>query len=619
MKRFIPSTISPIYYIEQFSILFWIGGIFMSNLQVNYSSLKQRFPHVRTKMEILQTAHPTKPSVCVEMIDRDLVWLQAVKSSINNCKIVFVYGFGRGFSIADLIEQYPDCWFFVYEPDENLFFETLSEYDISFILDHPNFYWLSVGESQLNMLFHMVCSYMQDEMVFVALRHYLENDMDILRGIKQKFMEYRDTFYSNKHTEHRFREEWTRNYLYHVIDVLNTPSIEQLFYSFEGSTAVIVSSGPSLQEDIEYLRKIQQHALIIAAGSSIQALIKHGIRPHLTVIMDGHPINKQIFSTPESLEAPLLFTSSSYYEISDLKHTKKIHSIMKSDAISQYLLEYSREQLFVSPTATVAGTAIQAAVCLGAKRIILAGQDLSFPDQKFYTDGIEHFSSDSTDEKVQIAHKKVLNVKGTYNSTDDSFLLMKDGIENLITGLPRVEFINTTRNGAVIEGAAFKPIDELYEQLQSERVGLDAIGDWIENNHHVVDNSRMLYFKEKLELILLDLLNVRSEIRTIMKHLNKIRELSRIKPIKAQRELELIEQMWGAIATRGWFAPIVESILPLQIAKFDQLLPTIITEQNLIRKTDLICEHLGSLLTEIDDRIPDLEDMFTESILRFNK
>ncbi|WP_235439634.1 6-hydroxymethylpterin diphosphokinase MptE-like protein [Paenibacillus sp. DMB20] len=203
------------------------------------------------------------------------------------------------------------------------FYQTISEYDVSLILEHPNFYWLSVGESQLEKLFYMVCSYMQDEMAFVALRHYLQYDMELLRGIKKKFLEYRDTFFENKFTENRFREDWTQNFLYHISDTLNTPSIEQLFYAFEDTTAVVVSSGPSLNEDIEYLKKLQPHVLIIAAGSSIQALIKQGIRPHLAVILDGHPINMDIFSNSETLKCPLLFTTSSYYGVSDLKKIRE--------------------------------------------------------------------------------------------------------------------------------------------------------------------------------------------------------------------------------------------------------------------------------------------------------
>ncbi|WP_049827569.1 motility associated factor glycosyltransferase family protein, partial [Paenibacillus polymyxa] len=497
----------------------------LSHLESNYTILEQRFPHVTSKLNKLPD-NELAIHLFQEPFEKDTAWLNAVEGSLGNGKIIFVYGFERGLSIADLLELYPNHWLFVYEPDEQLFRKAVTEYDLSLLLGHPNLYWLSVGDSQLNMMFHMLSSYMIEDLVFIALRKYLSDDMDMLREVKKKFQDYHQTFLVDKYTENRFREEWTRNFLYHLSDVLYTPSIEQLFYAFEGATVVVVSSGPSLQEDIEWLKKLRPHVLIISAGSSIQALVKHGIQPHLAVIMDGHPVNKKIFASSVTREQPLLFTSSSYYEISDQNCAEKIHSIMKSDDVSQYFFGLSQEELFISPTETVAGTAIQAAACLGAKRIILAGQDLSFPDNKFYADGIEHFATETTDKKVQEAPKKVLNVKGTYNTTDGSFSLMKDGLENLITALPKIEFVNSSRNGAVIEGAPFKPMEEMYKLLASESVDPDAIADLINEKNIAVDMNKVQDVRDKLIATREDLSNVRSEIAAIHKLMKKIREFS---------------------------------------------------------------------------------------------
>ncbi|WP_081396588.1 motility associated factor glycosyltransferase family protein [Paenibacillus peoriae] len=590
----------------------------MSQLQINHTILEQRFPHVATKINSLPNDDLSIP-LFTESFERDIAWLNAVDGAIGNGKIIFVYGFERGLSIADLLELYPNHWLFVYEPDEQLFRKAVADYDLSLLLGHPNLYWLSVGEPQLNTMFHMLCSYMLQDLVFVALRKYLSDDMDMLREVKKKFQDYRQSFLVDKHTENRFREEWTRNFLYHLSDVLYTPSIEQLFYAFEGETVVVVSSGPSLQEDIEWLEKLRPHVLIISAGSSIQTLIKHGIQPHLAVIMDGHPVNKKIFASSATREQPLLFTTSSYYEISDQNPVEKIHSIMKSDAVSQYFLGLSKDELFISPTETVAGTAIQVAACLGAKRIILAGQDLSFPDNKFYADGIDHFTAGDMEKAVQEAAKKVLNVKGTYNTTNESFSLMKDGLENLITALPKIEFVNSSRNGAVIEGAPFKPMEEMSKLLASESVDSDAIADLINKKNLAADMNKVQDVRGKLLATRGDLSNVCSEIAAIQKLMNKLREFSRTKPAKAQNMVESIEQMWGLIANREWFSSIFESIMPIEIARFDQVLPVIVTEHQLTRKSDLIYEHLGKLLQDITAQIPVLEEMFLESIHRLDK
>ncbi|MMZ55318.1 hypothetical protein D1872_171640 [compost metagenome] len=196
---------------------------------------------------------------------------------------------------------------------------------------------------------------------------------------------------------------------------------------------------------------------------------------------------------------------------------------------------------------------------------------------------------------------------------------MKDGLENLITALPRIEFVNSSRNGAVIEGAPFNPMEEMYKLLASESVHPDAITDLINEKNVAVDMNKVQDVRDKLIATREDLSNVRSEIAAIHKLMNKLREFSRTKPAKAQNMMESIEQMWGLIANRNWFSPIFESIMPIEIARFDQVLPVIVTEHQLTRKSDLIYEHLGKLLQDITTQIPILEEMFSESICRLDK
>lgn len=592
----------------------------MSHLQANAQILQNRFPHAFNKvMEIKEKNAPIDFNHDFkEAFERDHNWLKAVEGLMGNCKIVFVYGFERGLSVADLLELYPDRWLFIYEPDEQLFYKAMQEYDLRPLLQHPNLYFLSVGSSQLKMLFHMVCSYMQQEMVFVAQRKYLEDNHEALKDIRNQFDDYRSSFYSNKHTEHFFREDWTRNYLYHLAEGLTSPFIEEMVYTCKDTTAIVVSSGPSLQEDIEWIRKLHPHTLIISVGSSIQALVKNGIQPHVAVIMDGHPVNNKIFSTPDMLSAPLVYTSSSYHEISERKKDEKIYGIMKNDELSQYFLGLSQEDVLMIPTATVAGNGIQVAAILGAKRILLAGQDLSFPNNQFYTHGVSHFASETTDQKVQHAAKTVLNVKGGYNTTEDSFLFMKDALEGLIASLPEIQFVNTTRHGAAIEGAPFQPIDVFYEELSQESVDPHIISNWLKENNHQVNIERAKQLKQNMEDYMYDLTQVHIETKSIEKHLGKVRELSRTKPAKAQKTIEEIEKLWGSIANRPWFAPVFETIIPLEVARFDQVLPSIVTENAVTKKADLIQEHLSKLLKDITNIIPTMEKMVLESISRID-
>ncbi|QLG38203.1 motility associated factor glycosyltransferase family protein [Paenibacillus sp. E222] len=331
-------------------------------IKENFEVLKQRFPHIVEKYEFSNPLNMKQDHIMYELLEKDAEWLQAVNEIIGDSKIIFVYGFGLGLSIADLLEEFPDRWLFIYESDIDSFKRVISEYDISLLLSHPNLYWISVGDHQLRMLFQLLCSYMQESLAFIGLRTFLEEHIELLQEVRKDFIAYKNDFHSNKLIENRFRNEWTQNYLYHLHESLTTHSIEEMFGTFEGFTAIIVSSGPSLTEDIDWIKKMSKHALIIAAGSSVQALVKHGIKPHLCVIMDGHEVNNKIFANDSTLQSTLLFTSSSYYGISERKGKNKVYSIMENDQISQYFLQKTKSDILMRPTPTVAGTAIQTAI-----------------------------------------------------------------------------------------------------------------------------------------------------------------------------------------------------------------------------------------------------------------
>lgn len=591
----------------------------VSNLELNQMVLEQRFNNVAHKTLTIDLNHIKEKETVMEPWDKDEAWLEAVRGSVGDLNIIFVYGFGQGLGIADLLEMYPNRWLFVYEPDEEAFMDSMQNYDFRDLLSHPNLHWLSVGESQLNMLFYLVCSYMQQEMAFVALRHYLDHDMEILHDIKKKFTEYSFTFNSNKRTEEFFRQDWIRNSLYQMPSMLTSPSIEQVRDSFKGVTAVITASGPSLQKDIEWIERLKSHALVIAAGSSIQALVKHDLRPHMTVIMDGNEINNKVFKDPKTLEAPLFHTSSAYYEISARKHDQLIYSVMGNDEFSQYLMGLTKEEISISSTPTVAGTAIQAAIRLGATRIVMMGQDLSFPDNQYYSDGVGHVEAKATAITVQTATQKILNVKGTYNLTDSSFMFMKDSLEEIINAYPTIEFINTTKNGAVIEGTTWMPIEEAFTLIADQHVEPDPIESLIAKSKAEINYSKKEYVQTKISYVINDLKEMKKEIIDIQKLMSKIEEHSRTKPMKAQNTLELIEQKWEKIANREWFEPIFNTVMPTDLREFDQQLPFIVNEKNLPIKCKLINQYLGKLLKDLVEKESFLEQLLNESLIKISE
>lgn len=583
--------------------------------------LEHKFPSIAKKVsEATNVVDVNDHLIYIEQIERDQVWLQAVKGSVEDMECIFVYGFGQGLSLSDLLNLYSNRLLFVYEPNLHQFYHAISNYDLRHVLAHPNLYYLAIEEDQLNSLFYLTSVHMQKELAFVALRYYLEKEMDVLRKIKHDFEEFNVMYNSNQNTHHFFREDWIRNSLYQIPGMLSSVPIEKIKNIFPGITAVIVASGPSLQTDMEWVSRFAPHALIISAGSSIQALVNQGISPHLAVTLDGGPINGKVFSDPRTLEAPLLYASTSYYEITERKDPEQtIHAVMSNDPISQYYLEIVKEQTALTPTPTVTGTAIQAAVWMGARQIILMGQDLSFPENKYYSDGVQHIDDVTNLDIVNRAPHQILNVHGTFNRTSDSFLYMKDSLEQLFEALPGVEFINATRNGAALNGTTWIPAEEVYDLISAKTVPSDLVKSLLEQAVVEKNWDYIQRVKSKLSNTLEDLGFLNAEVKQIKRQLNSIREWSRTKPDKCRRSIYEIEQAWGKIVNRAWFPVIYEIVLPREIADFDRQQPLMAIEQNLIRKSTMIYEHLGTLLNHIESKVPMLTALFKETLHKLDQ
>lgn len=590
----------------------------MNNLELNLAVLKNRFPHVWSEVKKVSHVENENSNAYIEPIEQDLAWLEAVKQSVENTECIFVYGFGQGLGLADLIENYTDRLLMAYEPDIDQFYRAILTYDLTALFNHPNLYYLAIGKEQLNSLFYIASLHMHRELAFVALRHYLESEMDVLREVREKFQKYNHTYESNQNTHELFQKDWVRNSMYQMAGMLNSPSIESLKQLYAGMTAVIVASGPSLQQDIEWIERFKPHAFILSAGSSVQALVKHGIRPHLAVSLDGGVINNKVFEAPETLEAPLLYASTSYYGITDRKPSGKVHAVMSNDTITQHYMGLSRDNVAMAPTPTVVGTAIQAAIWMGAKRIVLMGQDLSFPGDKFYADGVGHVIDSDNQSMVENAELEIPNVHGGMNKTNVNFMFMKDALEKLFMSLPDIEFINTTRNGASLSGTRWEPIERIYEWVSNQKFETEVFFEKLIRSNYDSNLERIKFVKDKLQGTLNDFPQVENEIKVLLKIMSPLREISRTKPAKCQNTIAEIQQRWTQIVSRDWFTPIYESISPREMAAFDQKQPLIALERNVIKKADLLYEVLGTLLKDIKSKFPFLNEIFKEALLRID-
>lgn len=96
---------------------------------------------------------------------------------------------------------------------------------------------------------------------------------------------------ANLEARRRFAGRYLLQTLGNLPVILRESNATQLDRLFAGVPAVVVGAGPSLDENIGAVARLQDRAVIIAADTTLRPLLAGGVRPHLVVGVDPAELN----------------------------------------------------------------------------------------------------------------------------------------------------------------------------------------------------------------------------------------------------------------------------------------------------------------------------------------
>jgi len=413
-------------------------------------------------------------------------FIEQFADDIENYEHVLFYGLGLGYHIEEFMKKYPKYYFSIYEPSLEIFNCYLEEKDINSLPIHRlrNMFIESSREEKENFLADLTNN-IQERILLIVLPSYQYL-------FKEQFQQFSDSFKAavgaKKQTYYidtLFSARWTLNSLLNLPKTILTPNImsEEFKRHFKDKPLIIVSAGPSLEEEYENLRYIKKNKLayIFAVGSANRALISKKIIPDAVCTYDPQQHNYGVFMKmmDEGIDhtVPMIFGSSVGFETLTRYQGPKLHMITSQDTVSQYYLGTQDVKYnIVQDAPTIAAVTYQLASELGCNPIILAGQNLGFLNNQFYSKEVDYNSPIRKTEVMEMDRKNIRTVKDVYGNeieTNNSFENMRQALQVLISKNSEIETINTTKGGAHIEGATFKTLDklissELHEQVVEE-------------------------------------------------------------------------------------------------------------------------------------------------------
>ncbi len=260
----------------------------------------------------------------------------------------------------------------------------------------------------------------------------------------------------NRNTEAIFASLWFGNAITNFSKIITLPEIGCLKDRFSGTTAIIAAAGPGLNAMLPWIKSVANKHLIIAVGTSLRSLVNAGIEPDFVVAVDSSAEIVPQFQGVKTSRCVLVGAYTLTPQVFDFFPGRTL--LFTADLLKGVNLWL--EQLGVIPQrlrvgGTVSLSAIDFAIHLGCRRLILAGLDLAFAP-----DGATH-AAGTIYEKSRITSGSWLTVAANHGGTvltsrqfASYIKMLEDYFADLYNHLPELHIFNTSGCGAKIAGAA---------------------------------------------------------------------------------------------------------------------------------------------------------------------
>ena len=236
----------------------------------------------------------------------------------------------------------------------------------------------------------------------------------------------------------------------------------------EDIPVVIVSAGPSLENNIKLLSLLKGHVLIFAVDTALKYLIRENIIPDLTITIDAR---KQVenFELEAVKEIPCIFSGKSNPVILNAQRGEMI-LLDGQDSYIDVLLKRLGKKMSdrLGTGGSVATAAFAVAYMLRSKYIILMGQDLAYKGEDSHAGGVK-VKTELIDSYTEDIYGNPIRTRsdwvGYIKWFEDAIKLIKESKRDTIV-------IDATEGGAKIHGSKIMTLKEVIELLKSTEGGL---------------------------------------------------------------------------------------------------------------------------------------------------
>lgn len=512
-----------------------------------------------------------KPILRIKKEDKDLylngkrdtdeaakLWVQSLGKLQRNAAVLMM-GIGNWQYLKELSEQTENrLAIIIYEPSLEIFLTFLELADIERWMEkHLIVFWVNGLEGMeirnIKAMLEKVLSY---EMLMYAKYLVLPNYDILFAEEAVEFVRMCRDIAMNEviqyNTKNIYAKGMVKNLFSNARFLVDSYMVTQLVDVIPRNIpGILVAAGPSLNKNMEELKKAKGKAFIIAVDTAVKPLLRAGIVPDMFAIIDGlKPL--ELVQVEGAKEIPLIANLNSAPAVLDYHTGMKFFFSEGYQFAERIFLKSGRKLGDVSTGGSVATTAFSLLYKIGLDTIILVGQDLAYTNNKSHADGT--FREVMKEEDTS----NFMMVEGTYEDlvpTTQDMKLFIDWYEMYIEGCKEhkkgFRVINATEGGAKLKGTENMTLREAIEQECKNEVDIQ---ECLKSLPPMLNDENRAWAIDMLKHMPEDFCTLAADARKIKKQYQKLDKLCARKNID-QKEyrgiLKKLEQQIQAIERKS--------------------------------------------------------------------
>lgn len=399
---------------------------------------------------------------------------------------LFFFGLGNGNFYTKLLQNQTHEKIIVFEPEIEIIFIAFNLCDFGadifherFIVVHPDYY--RDGHIELICHYDAVASNIRNYNFHIYSDYYAKNYGQIAQKINNKIIESSSKMVLNMGNDAHDNLLGIKHVVANMPHIYNGYQLKDIIDLNMGKnkTAIIASTGPSLNKQIELLKKVAPHALILIPDASYHVLKINGIKPDFVATMERVEKTSEFFqSKPSQFDDGIMFMAASLTHPKTALNLKDRNRCYAHRPI-RFELILKDDIPFMCKGPSSAHFALDMALRLKCERIIFIGQDLAFAK-----DGSSHAKGNIFENYIKEDGTITINPNARQRpqtaiayggegevKTTDVWNFFRGYFESMMEPTHydyKFKVYNATEGGARIHGTIEKPFSELVDEILAE-------------------------------------------------------------------------------------------------------------------------------------------------------